>query len=301
MSEQSVVLVVDDDPLNVKLLINILESDYEILFALDGYKAIELAGLEQPDLILLDVMMPDQSGYETCEQLKAKHSTSDIPIIFISSLSDHDDETKGLSCGAIDYITKPVKAAIVKARVSNHLELKHARDILKQQASVDQLTNIANRRRFDEFLLQSWRTMQREAKPLSVIMIDIDYFKPFNDFYGHGAGDEGLKKVAKAMQQIIARPSDLLARYGGEEFVCILPDTDEEGGLYIAEELRQAVQNLEIPHQHSKANSVVTISQGLATTIPTSDKLLSNFMNSSDYALYQAKELGRNRVELAIA
>ena len=299
MAKESVILVVDDDPLNVKLLINILESEYEVLFALDGQKAVELATIEQPDLILLDVMMPNQSGYQSCEQLKSKAMTRDIPVIFISSLSDDDDEAKGLKCGAIDYITKPMKAAIIKARVSNHLELKHARDVLKQQATVDALTNIANRRRFDEFLLQSWRNMQRENQLLSMIMIDIDYFKPYNDYYGHAAGDETLKNVAKAMQKIISRPSDLLARYGGEEFVCILPNTTQKGGQYIAEQLRKAVENLNMPHQKSQVSPYVTISLGLATETPSLDKLLSNFINSTDHALYQAKESGRNRFSIA--
>ncbi|MBL6986810.1 MAG: diguanylate cyclase [Methylobacter sp.] len=295
-ANDSVILVVDDDPLNVKLLIGILESAYEVLFALDGPKAVELAVQEQPDLILLDVLMPGQNGYQTCRQLKAKTDTRDIPVIFISSLSDHEDEAKGLNCGAIDYISKPVNAAIVKSRIGNHLELKHARDLLKQQATIDQLTGIANRRRFDEFLLQEWRTMQREAKPLSAIMIDIDYFKPFNDHYGHAAGDACLSKVAKIMNQVISRPSDLLARYGGEEFVCVLPNTDRDGVEHIAENLRDAVQALAEPHNKSAVAHVVTVSLGCATTIPTSDQLLSNFINSADHALYRAKERGRNCV-----
>lgn len=295
MTDDSVVLVVDDDPLNVKLLIGILESDYEVLFALNGQKAVELAQQYKPDLILLDVLMPGQTGYQTCQILKANPATQDIPVIFISSLTDDDDEAKGLNCGAIDYISKPVKAAIVKSRVSNHLELKHARDLLKQQATIDTLTSIANRRRFDEFLLQAWRAMHREAAPLSIIMIDIDYFKPFNDYYGHAGGDDCLRKVATAMQKVIARPSDLLARYGGEEFVCILPATEWKGAEYVAENLRQAVASLAVPHEKSSVADVVTISLGFATTIPTPDQLLSNFMNTADHALYQAKEAGRNR------
>jgi len=295
MSNSSVVLVVDDDPLNIKLLIGILESEYEVLFALTGRKAVELAQQQKPDIILLDVMMPDQTGYQTCQILKESQATQDIPVIFISSLSDHIDEAKGLNCGAIDYISKPVKSAIVKSRVSNHLELKHARDLLKQQATIDTLTTIANRRRFDEFLLQSWRQMQRELEPLSVIMIDIDYFKPFNDCYGHAGGDECLKKVAIEMQKIIARPTDLLARYGGEEFVCILPATALEGAEHIAENLRLAIESLAITHKESDISDVITISLGIATTIPSPEQLLSNFMNSADHALYQAKKAGRNR------
>lgn len=295
MVEDSVVLVVDDDPLNVKLLISILESNYEVLFALDGKKAIELAQTQQPDLILLDVLMPEQSGHQTCQLLKLNPETKNIPVIFVSSLNDHEDEAEGLNCGAIDYITKPVKAAIVKSRVNNHLELKHARDVLQKQASIDPLTAIANRRQFDEFLLQKWRAMQRQANPLTIVMIDVDYFKRFNDYYGHAAGDECLKAVATAMQKEVSRSCDLLARYGGEEFVCIFPDTDQKGGNYLAESIRKAIEDLSIAHVKSTVSNVITVSLGVATVVPTAGQLLSNFMNSADHALYEAKEQGRNR------
>ncbi len=295
MSSNSVVLVVDDDPLNIKLLIGILQSEYEVLFALSGSKAIELAQHQRPDLILLDVMMPDQSGYQTCQILKENQLTKEIPVIFISSLTDDIDEAKGLDCGAIDYISKPVKPAIVKNRVKNHLQLKHARDLLKQQATIDTLTTIANRRRFDEFLLQAWRQMQREQKALSIIMIDVDYFKSFNDYYGHVAGDDCLKKIAIEMQKQIARPTDLLARYGGEEFVCILSDTEREGAEHIAENLRQTIESLAVAHEKSVISDVVTISLGVAAIIPNPEQLLSNFINMADHALYQAKKSGRNR------
>lgn len=288
------ILVVDDDVLNVKLLMSILAPEYEVLFALDGRKAVDLAESELPDLILLDVMMPGQNGYQTCRQLKSRPITRDIPVIFISALTEQAEEAMGLSCGAIDYITKPINAAIVKCRVTNHLELKQARDLLQQQARVDSLTGVANRRRFDEFLLQEWRSMQREARPLSLVMIDVDYFKQYNDRYGHALGDACLAQVASALQKQLARPTDLVARYGGEEFVCVLPYTDAAGALYIAENLRNAVQRLAIAHANSAAAEVVTISLGCATTVPGPDQLLSTFMNAADHALYRAKAQGRN-------
>ena len=291
----SIILVADDDPLNVKLLTGILEPEYEVLFALDGKTTIELAEREQPDLILLDVMMPGQSGYQTCRQLKSKPATHDIPVIFISALSEHEDEAMGLSCGAIDYVTKPINAAIVRSRIANHLELKHARDLLKQQATIDPLTGIANRRLFDEFQMREWRAMQRDAKPFSLIMIDIDYFKQFNDYYGHSAGDACLRAVASVLQNTLGRPSDLVARYGGEEFACILPDTDSAGAAHIAENLRLAVQKLSIPHEKSSVAAIVTISLGCASRVPSIGKFLSDFMVEADHALYKAKELGRNR------
>ncbi len=299
MQPDSVILVVDDDPLNIKLLINILAPHYEILFALNGKQALRLAEQCMPDLILLDVLMPDMSGYEVCQQLKLQATVQDIPVIFISSMNEHEDEAKGLACGAIDYINKPINAAIVKSRIANHLELKHARDILKRQATIDTLTGLANRRRFDEFLLQEWRLMQRESKPLSLIMIDIDYFKQFNDCYGHPAGDDCLRQVALAMKETISRPIDLLARYGGEEFVCVLPNTDEQGVLYVAENLRNCVEMLAIPHEKSAVNSGVTISLGCATLVPNSEQRIADFIKTADYGLYQAKETGRNKVMLS--
>ena len=296
---RSTILIVDDDPLNVKLLMNILEADYELLFALDGKKTIELAKEQQPDLILLDAIMPEQNGYQTCELLKKDPATEEIPIIFISSLSDDDDEAAGLKCGAIDYITKPINAAIVKTRISNHLELKHVRDLLKQQNNHDFLTGIANRRYFDETLLQEWQAMQYKKEPLGIIMIDIDYFKFFNDYYGHAAGDECLKKVAIAMKAVIARPHDLFARYGGEEFICILPSTSKEGTYCLAEKLCKVVERLAIPHNQSQIGDVVTISLGCTATLPIENRLSSDFMILVDKALYQAKKDGRNRVVLA--
>ncbi len=290
---RSTVLVVDD-PLNVKLLMGILEADYELLFALDGKKTLELE--QQPDLILLDAVMPEQNGYQTCELLKKDSLTRDIPVIFISSLSDDDDEAAGLQCGAIDYITKPINAAIVKSRIFNHLELKHTRDLLKRQSSIDGLTGIANRRCFDETLLQQWLIMQRQQQTLGIIMIDIDFFKAFNDHYGHVAGDECLKQVATTMNNIITRPADLLSRYGREEFVCILPMTSAEGTDHIAENLCEAIKALAIPHLHSEIGGIVTISLGCATIQPTVDKLLLDFMIVVDQALYQSKKKGRNCV-----
>jgi len=292
----SVILIVDDDPLNIKLLIGMLANQYEILFALTGEKACQLAEKYQPDLILLDILMPIQTGYQSCQILKSQDSTRDIPIIFITSLTDNEDEEKGLQYGAIDYIYKPMKPAIVKSRINNQLKLKHALDQLKQQATRDALTQLANRRRFDEFLIQEWQNMQRLAQPLSLIMIDIDYFKPYNDYYGHAGGDECLYQVATAMKKAITRPTDLLARYGGEEFVCILPATPLEGARHIAKKLNVAVNSLNLPHEKSSTAPHVTISLGVSCTVPTSEKTYAQLLNTADTLLYEAKESGRNCV-----
>lgn len=294
---ESVILIVDDDPLNIKLLTGILSQHYEILFALTGQKACELTEKYQPDLILLDVLMPVQTGYQTCQILKSKASTQDIPIIFITSLTEDEDEEKGLQYGAIDYIYKPIKSAIVKSRVKNHLKLKQALDLLKKQASYDTLTTLANRRYFDDFLKQEWHNMQRLAQPLSLIMIDIDFFKPYNDHYGHAEGDNCLYQVATAMQKVITRPTDLLARYGGEEFVCILPATPIEGARHIAQNLNLAINNLRLEHKKSTACPYVTISLGVSCTIPNTHKTYTQLLNIADNLLYDAKKAGRNCVK----
>ena len=296
--QQSIILVIDDIPLNIKMLMSILELDYEVLFALDAQKGLQLACSEKPDLILLDIMMPECDGYQTCEKLKSDPQTRNIPVIFVSALITDEDEERGLKAGAIDYISKPFNPMVVKSRIKNHLDLKQSRDQLERLSCVDELTKVANRRRFDEFLQQSWRSMLRESKPISAIMIDIDYFKYFNDHYGHIAGDLCLQQVAEALDKELSRPEDLVARYGGEEFVCILPETDLEGAKRVAENLRHAVSNLKIHHRKSQISTVVTASLGLSTVIPTTHLSALDLINSADQALYHSKSTGRNKVSV---
>jgi diguanylate cyclase (GGDEF)-like protein len=217
-------------------------------------------------------------------------------VIFITALSEEADETRGLEVGAIDYISKPISAPIVKARVRNHLQLKRYRDILENLSTLDGLTGIANRRRLDEFLAQEWLRGRRQQSPLSVCLMDIDFFKRFNNRYGHAAGDDCLRRVALALVGVGRRPADLVARYGGEEFVCVLPETDAAGAALLAEKLRDAVIALEIPHADSTAAEHVTISGGVATAIPTDESSAAQLLEAADQMLYQAKKTGRNRI-----
>ncbi len=295
--ERAVVLIVDDEPLNIEIAAAALESDYEIIFATSGHAALEQAAVEKPDLILLDVMMPDVDGYEICRRLKADSVTRDIPVIFITARSDDSDETKGLDLGAVDYITKPIRPPIVKARVRNHVALKQYRDALARMAKVDGLTGVWNRRAFDEYLDQEWKRAQRSGEPLSLILIDVDHFKKFNDGYGHAAGDDCLRQVAHALKGQIKRPADIVARYGGEEFVCVLPETSAEGAVLLAERMRDAVAALGIPHAHSPTAAIVSISGGVATTRPSAQASIRDLIERADALLYQAKQAGRNRVE----
>ncbi len=294
--KKSTILIVDDMPANIKVLGELLKADYKIRLATSGKKALKIAcSSNAPDLILLDIIMPEMDGYEVCKRLKADNTTKSIPVIFITAMDQEKDETKGLSLGAVDYITKPFSLPIVKARIKTHIELKHHRDLLEDLSTLDGLTSIPNRRRFDEILEIEWLRALRETTPLSLIMIDIDHFKLYNDNYGHIAGDDCLRKVAACLSGTTNRPADFLARYGGEEFALILPRTDSEGAINVAELLIKKIDNLRIAHAYSKVSDQITISQGIATIIPDRQRPALFLVENADKCLYRAKEEGRNR------
>ncbi len=295
MSERPKILIVDDVPENIEVLGEILADGHDILCAFSGREALDLAG-EGPDLILLDVMMPDMDGYETCARLKADAATADIPIIFITAKTSPEDETAGFAAGAVDFITKPVNRATVRARIRTHLTLKRQSDLLRAQAMIDGLTGIANRRYFDERLYAEWRHELRHQLPLALLMIDIDHFKLYNDHYGHQAGDNCLRQVATTLKASLSRPHDLAARYGGEEFVCLLAECDLKGVIAKAEGLRAAVAGLAIPHATSPTADIITLSIGVAVTIPMVGTSPDNLIEAADAQLYLAKQAGRNRV-----
>lgn len=295
-SEKPFILIVDDTPLNIQVLAEMLRQDYRVKVAASGQAAFDVIAKQGlPDLILLDIMMPLMDGYEVCRRLKSKPSTSGIPVIFVTAKTDRVDEEYGLRLGAVDYIAKPFHLPIVAARVQNQVNLKLKTDLLESLAMLDGLTNIANRRRFDEAFDAELRRARRAGRTVALIMADIDYFKRYNDHYGHGAGDNCLKKTAGALSNASNRPGDLLARYGGEEFIVLLPETDNQGARMIAERLRSAVEHLKIPHEKSDASSCVTISLGYACAVPNDDKG-AELLKKADQMLYQAKESGRNRV-----
>ena len=295
--KKPLILIVDDTPTNIQVLAESLRMEYRVRVAGSGKAAFEIiAKVGAPDLILLDVMMPDMDGYEVCRRLKQAPETKNVPVIFVTAKADAVDEEYGLSLGAVDYIAKPFHLPIVAARVRNHINLKIKTDLLESQAMLDGLTNIPNRRRFDETLESEWKRAQRSGMPLSLIMADIDFFKHYNDNYGHGVGDECLKKVAAALANSIDRPSDLVARYGGEEFMMILPGTDAAGARAIAERIRGNVESMRILHEHSDASNNVTVSVGVACVTPNTGMKQSELLKLADEMLYQAKESGRNRV-----
>lgn len=290
------VLIVEDVRLNAQILVNVLQEEYDVAVAYNGIEALEMIKEQMPDLILLDIIMPEMDGYAVCEQLQNDPKTRDIPILFLTALEGDQNEAYGLELGAMDYIRKPFNMPIVRAKIRNHLELKRYKDLLKRDSRIDGLTRVPNRRRFDEAFLEERLRAKRSKTPLSVLMIDLDLFKSYNDTYGHLQGDDVLKLVAKTLYRNLQRPGDLLARWGGEEFVALLPETDRDGAKNVAEKLRVAVAQLEIEHESSAVAPFVTISVGVATSLLEKPKTYDKLLHWADEAVYRAKHLGRNRV-----
>jgi diguanylate cyclase (GGDEF)-like protein len=323
-SDKGTILIVDDSPANLGMLFDCLtQAGFSVLMAETGESAIEKVNSARPDIILLDIIMPGIDGFETCRQLKANESTQDIPVIFMTALSQTAVVVRGFQLGAVDYITKPTQQEIVLARVTTHLmiqklkanlqaqnaqlqqeieqrqraeaALQEANQELQRLATLDGLTQIANRRHFDECLSLAWRISVRERMPLSLLLCDVDFFKFYNDSKGHQAGDECLQQVAQAMKRAVKRPADLVARYGGEEFAVILPNTNGEGALRVAQEIRSLLGRLAIVHPQSPINEYLTLSVGVSSTIPCHECSPEQLIMTADQALYQAKASGRDR------
>ena len=289
-------LMVDDQPVNIQALYQVFAADHQVLATTDGRKALEIAQKQQPDLVLLDVVMPGMDGYEVCKRLKDDDSTKDIPVIFLTASADAESEERGLDVGAVDFIAKPFNAKTVRARVKTHITLKRQGDLLRQWVFKDGLTGIANRRLFDDRLAAEWGRSRRTGSPLSALLIDVDHFKRFNDTHGHQNGDECLRQVARALATGLNRPSDLVARYGGEEFVCLLPDTDEYGAIHLAETLRQRVAQETRPDVTGAQWPAVTVSIGVGAMRLDTMEEMAELLREADHNLYRAKEAGRDRV-----
>ncbi|MEB3831834.1 PleD family two-component system response regulator [Phormidium sp. CCY1219] len=325
------ILIVDDTPDNLRLLSSMLQNrGYRVRKALNGKIALMACQTLPPDVILLDINMPDMNGYQVCQALKSMDKTCEIPIIFISVLDNVQDKVKAFEVGGADYITKPFQFPEVEARVENQLNLKrlqkelqeknqllelqnarlrqeiekrrHAEDALQQAnqqlkelVCVDGLTQVANRRHFDEYLQKQWQRSQQDCSPLSLVLCDIDFFKNYNDTFGHLAGDACLQRVAKAIYRAVNRPNYLVARYGGEEFVVILPASNIRNALRVAKRIQHEIQQLHIHHPASAVSPFVTLSLGIASTIPRDRDCLNDLIHRADKALYRAKKEGRNR------
>ncbi len=310
-------IVVADDTDSDRMLITLLlgSAGWTVRPASGGQQALALIRDDPPDLILLDIQMPDMSGLDLCRQLKHDDTLNTIPVIFISAGTEEHEKLSGFKAGGVDYITKPYRPAEVIARIRTHLELQRSRrEILELNrqlmasnreleriSQTDALMGIANRGCFDRALIREWRRAEREKVPLSLIMVDVDHFKSYNDTYGHQAGDHCLRHVAQAAEGALHRPCDLLARYGGEELVVLLPNTPEAGALVVGLHMAQSIRDLGLAHRASTTASIVTASFGLATLVPRESLRPEDLIAVADAALYRAKESGRNRVEQAVA
>jgi diguanylate cyclase (GGDEF)-like protein len=296
MAKRCKLLVVDDQPINIQVLYQTFSADYDVCMATNGEQALKVCAEQNPDLVLLDIEMPGMNGFDVCQRLKADPATKNVPVIFVTAHVDEASETQGLELGAVDFIYKPINTNIVRARVKTHITLKTQSDLLRDWVYIDGLTNVNNRRHFDERLHSEWSRATRNNTDLSILLMDVDYFKRYNDYYGHQAGDECLRKVAGAMKNAIGRPTDVVARYGGEEFACLLPDTNLEGALHLAETIKQTIIALNIAHVESSILPCVTVSIGVCVKPPEYQGSVDVILRMADIQLYNAKEKGRNCV-----
>lgn len=302
----AIVLIVDDDAFMRSMLTRYLEREgYQVVEASNGQEALEKYFQYQPDLVLLDALMPVMDGFEVCHRLQERVDHPTTPILMITGLEDQDSIDQAFEMGVVDYITKPIRWAVLRQRVRRliqqyrlELQLRQMNQQLQRLAVIDGLTQVANRRRFEEYLLQEWRRGIREQSPLALIICDIDYFKNYNDHYGHQAGDRCLQRVASILTQSLYRSTDLVVRYGGEEFAIILPITALSGALEIAERITLMMQKMAIPHEASPVAPIVTFSFGLASVCPSTNALPSDLVFAADQALYEAKKMGRNQIKV---
>ena len=289
------VLIVDDDTSNIIALTHILQQEYRILISKTGSSAISAAEKHLPDVILLDIIMPEMDGYAVISEIKKSEKIREIPVIFITGLNKPDDEEKGLSLGASDYITKPFSPAIVLLRIKNQLMILDQLRTIRRLSMLDQLTGLANRRSFDMRLKSEWGRALRDKTYISILIIDVDKFKNYNDTFGHQQGDKALQAVADIITQTLKRPADFPSRWRGEEFLVLLPETDITGALTIAELIRTNIEN-NIVQTAENTETKVTVSIGANSEMPSLNYPYERFISKADKALYKAKETGRNRV-----
>lgn len=309
MPSSSRILVVDDVPVNIQLLVTYLAAEgYDVVSAKDGYDAMKAVKEHQPDLILLDVMMPKMNGFKVCEVIKSDDATKFIPVILVTALNELEDKVKGMNSGADDFLAKPFNKLELLVRVRSLLRIKHLHDELqekvielqrtkeelRQLAITDGLTGLYNYRYFKEQLLQELKRAQRHSLNISVVMIDIDHFKQYNDKNGHPAGDVVLKDIARLLRDNI-RNIDLAARYGGEEFSLILIETDKPSAKIVSEKIRKLVEDYGFAYESSQPDGKLTISTGVAT-FPEDGEDFDTLVSKADQRLYRAKEAGRNLI-----
>ena len=291
------ILIIEDTPVQIRVLDQILSGTYDIKAATNGRKGLELAQKHPIDLILLDIVMEDMTGYEVLEELRKSEKTKNIPVIFITAMDSSQDEVRGLTAGAVDYITKPFVDEIVRLRIGLHIKVIEQMQVIESLSLYDSLTGIRNRRSFNMCMQEEWKVATENGQCISMIMLDVDHFKKFNDTYGHLGGDICLKLVSEALRNM-NRETDYVFRWGGEEFVILLPKTHVDAAEALAERIREAVSQVPITLEDGAVTNV-TISLGVSTIYPQEGDRVEDFCDKIDKALYKAKEKGRNRVEVA--
>ena len=309
------ILVVEDSKVTMKALSNYLKrmGVENLLTAVNGHDAINIFRSHRPDIVLLDAILPDIDGFDIAKKFRSMEKGDEwAAIIFLTSLDKDEDMARGIEAGGDDYLLKPISEVVLKAKINamrrlvemqrSLVEVKHdlnaANKELQRLSTTDGLTGIANRRLFDHLSVREWRRCERMKKPMALVMVDVDFFKKFNDTYGHQAGDECLKAVAAQVARAAPRASDLAARYGGEEFVLVLGETTIDGAKWVANNIRQRVQDLQMPHIASNIGHV-SVSCGVASVLPLEGQEFDTLLKLADEALYKAKEQGRNTVVCA--
>jgi diguanylate cyclase (GGDEF)-like protein len=322
------ILIVDDDSGIRKVLKLRLSSEgFDVISASSAHEAFNLLGMDNDieadtniDLILMDILMPELDGIDACRKMKSKAPIKDIPIILMTASSDYQHLEEAFNAGAADYIAKPFNKVELMARIRSALRLKseidrrkrreqgltttarklrEANNKLARLSTIDELTEVYNRRYFDNALEKEFQRSIRNQAPISMIMIDVDGFKAFNDCYGHVQGDRCLKQIASTLKKTLKRSHDFIARYGGEEFCVVLPETSKAGVWSMAEAFRSRVENLSIDHVKAPVGNRVTISLGAASMAPQPGVMSEELIKRADRALYESKIAGRNRVTLA--
>jgi len=296
INKKSTILAIDDEPITLIILETILTPDWNVITAGSGEDGLKRALAEIPDLILLDIMMPGMNGFETLKILKESVETQNIPVIIITVENNDATEEKCFNLGAVDFISKPFSSVVVRARVKNQLQIVNQFRTIERLGLIDPLTNIRNRRSFNDRLNTEWRRCLREKAPLSFLMVDVDKFKDYNDTYGHPQGDTLLKTLAMIFESSARRPADIIARLGGEEFGLLLPNTALKPAMEIAENIRESVEELRVLTADGRTETKTTISIGVASIVPSEESHAEELICKADELLYMAKASGRNRV-----
>jgi diguanylate cyclase (GGDEF)-like protein len=289
------ILIIEDSSQVNKVICSVLEPNYQLIFSKKGTEIVKISQLQKPELILIDVTMSELDGYELCSRLNANPSTHNIPILLIS-YQEGEDDTKGFTAGAADFIIKPIRPLVLKARVNHYIELKRCRDLLEEQIPVNKITNIANRSQLIYLATREWHRAIRHQTPQSIIMLDIDFFRIYKDYYGSLAGDDCMRQIISILMKNMKREPDLIARYKDNEFACLLPETDACGAVNVANSIQESLEELNIPFKRSQLCNHVTMSIGVATMRPALGQTPNLLIHQAELLLSEAKRAGHNQI-----